>query len=79
MAAILRVADALDRGRGHPCKRSDVVVEDERIVITVPDAVDLTLETYGLHEKGDLFRQVFGKEIVLRSGGGGEPGVEFRR
>jgi exopolyphosphatase / guanosine-5'-triphosphate,3'-diphosphate pyrophosphatase len=65
LAAILRVADALDRG--HDQRVRDAVFErrEERFVIKAPDAADLSLERLSLAEKGDMFEDVFGLEPVL--------------
>jgi exopolyphosphatase/guanosine-5'-triphosphate,3'-diphosphate pyrophosphatase len=65
LAAIIRVADALDRG--HDQRVRDAVFErrEERFVIRAPDAADLSLERLSLAEKGDMFEDVFGLEAVL--------------
>ena len=41
-------------------------------VITVNEPADLTLETLALKEKANLFEQVFGMKVVLRSAVGEE-------
>jgi exopolyphosphatase/guanosine-5'-triphosphate,3'-diphosphate pyrophosphatase len=65
LAAILRVADALDRG--HDQRVHDMVFErrEERFVIRAPGGVDLSLERLCLAEKGDMFEDVFGLEPIL--------------
>jgi exopolyphosphatase / guanosine-5'-triphosphate,3'-diphosphate pyrophosphatase len=65
LAAILRVADALDRG--HDQRVRDAVFErrEERFVIKVGDPADLSLERLSLAEKGDMFEDVFGLEPIL--------------
>ena len=65
LAAIIRVADALDRG--HDQRLRDAVFErrEERFVIRAPSAADLSLERLSLAEKGDMFEDVFGLEPVL--------------
>jgi len=65
LAAILRVADALDRG--HDQRVRDAVFErrEERFVIRAQDAADLSLERLSLAEKGDMFEDVFGLEPIL--------------
>ena len=75
LAAILRLADSLDRG--HRSKIADLAVEvsARRVVLTpvlADDAdADLALERLGVQEKGKLFREVFGRAVELRSPGGG--------
>lgn len=67
VAAILRVADALDRG--HSRKFHDVRIEigrDEAILHLSPHE-DLTLERLAMRSKGDMFEEVFGRKIILQS------------
>jgi exopolyphosphatase / guanosine-5'-triphosphate,3'-diphosphate pyrophosphatase len=67
LAALLRVADALDRKRSTPLQQLSFSREKNRFVITVNEVVDLTLERVALKEKANLFEQVFGLKLVLRS------------
>jgi exopolyphosphatase/guanosine-5'-triphosphate,3'-diphosphate pyrophosphatase len=69
LAAILRVADALDRVEGRKAPKIRCTREDGRLVITVPGTRDLSLEELSLRQKGDFFESVFGLEVQLRSGG----------
>ena len=69
LAAILRVADALDHS--HQQKIRSFVLErtDEAYHLWVPDeAGDIALERDGLREKGDMFTDVFGVPIALKQG-----------
>ncbi len=65
LAAIVRVADALDRG--HDQRVRDVAFErrEERFAIRAPGGADLSLERLSLAEKGDMFEDVFGLEPIL--------------
>jgi exopolyphosphatase/guanosine-5'-triphosphate,3'-diphosphate pyrophosphatase len=65
LAAILRVADALDRG--HDQRVHDAAFErrEERFVIKATGVADLSLERLSLAEKGDMFEDVFGLEPIL--------------
>jgi exopolyphosphatase/guanosine-5'-triphosphate,3'-diphosphate pyrophosphatase len=72
LAAMLRVADALDRKHTQQLRRVSFSREDGSFVITIHDASDLMLEQLALKEKGNLFEQVFGIKAVLRSSIGGE-------
>ena len=67
MAAILRVADALDRNHMQQARELTCSRERGRFVITVGDMEDLTLERMALKDKGDMFEDVYGLEVVLRS------------
>ena len=63
LAAILRVADALDRG--HWQQVSDFTIERRNgdLVLYIQGAPDLTLERRALVKKGDLFEEVFGMRV----------------
>jgi exopolyphosphatase / guanosine-5'-triphosphate,3'-diphosphate pyrophosphatase len=66
LAAILRVANALDKE--HLQKVSEVKVMRERdlIVLQAQSASDLSMEKSALAGRADLFAEVFGKKIILR-------------
>lgn len=69
MAAILRVADALDRD--HMQQAGDMTFSREpgQFVIAIQNgAADLTLARLALREKGNLFEEVFGMKAIVRSG-----------
>ncbi len=67
LAALLRVADALDRGHVQTRQDIDFKMEKGRMVINAKGAGDLTLERYGIREKGNLFEQIYGMKIFLES------------
>ena len=80
LAAILRIADGLDRGRG--ARVQSVVVQDDGAVtrFEITSDVDLHAELYGVGKKKDLFEETFGRraEIIvadsaLTRDGRGEP------
>lgn len=65
LAAIMRVADALDRGhRGHV---SDFTIEkgDDRLTIRCRRIGDTTLEKMSLSEKAGMFEETYGLKVVL--------------
>jgi len=66
LAALLRVADALDRRHGQVVLDLDAVVDDTAVRLTLvsPDGEDLSLERWAIEKKGGLFQEVFGR--VLR-------------
>ena len=78
MAAILRVADALDRN--HMQQICDLTFSREpgQFVITVRNVEDLTMERMALKEKGAMFEEVYGIPVVLREerAQAGEPAHE---
>lgn len=66
MAAMLRVADALDRSYSQRVNDYHCVREDSRLVISVPRVEDLSLEQLALKQKGALFEETFGMTVLLR-------------
>jgi len=65
MAAILRAADALDRGHSQHIKQITVEKKDETMILHTEGNRDHSLELIGLDEKGGLFQDVFGYRIVV--------------
>jgi exopolyphosphatase / guanosine-5'-triphosphate,3'-diphosphate pyrophosphatase len=68
MAAILRVADALDRNHLQQARDLSCVLEKDQFVITVNDVEDLTVERLAVKEKGTLFQDIYGLPVVLKEG-----------
>ena len=66
MAAILRVADALDRNHVQQVRDLAFSREDRQFVITVRGVEDLTMERLAMKDKGNLFEEVYGMPVVLR-------------
>ncbi|MBM4154472.1 MAG: HD domain-containing protein [Lentisphaerae bacterium] len=68
LAAILRVADALERS--HLQRVRDFTVErtDGRLTVTIGDVEDLTIERMAIREKGGLFEDIYGVTIDLDRG-----------
>jgi len=67
MAAILRVADALDDSRSQRVRGIECTCEDSRLVISVPHVEDLSMEQLALKQKGSLFEEIFGMQVLLRT------------
>ena len=68
MAAILRVADALEQEESNKIRNLKIVREDEndRFVIEAETDGDLTMEQLSLEGKSNLFRDIYGKPVILR-------------
>ncbi len=66
MAAILRVADSLERNHLQQVRDLSFFREPGRFVITVHNVEDLTLERLALKEKGNLFEEVYGVPVSLQ-------------
>ena len=60
LAALLRVADSLERVHREAPRKLEFRREGDRFVIGVQDMEDLTMERLVLREKGNLFADVFG-------------------
>lgn len=66
LAAILRVADALDRAHTQRIRDIRIAKEEGRITVLVANVPDLTLEQLALRGKGELFKQVYGMDVAYR-------------
>ena len=65
LAAILRIADALDRGHTQRIKDFKIELKDEAMHIVVNQVFNTTLERNALAEKADLFENIFGYKVIL--------------
>lgn len=66
LAAILRVADALDQNHMQQVRKFTVQREPGRLVLLVRGLEDLTLERVALRQKGPMFEEVYGMKVELR-------------
>jgi exopolyphosphatase / guanosine-5'-triphosphate,3'-diphosphate pyrophosphatase len=66
MAALLRVADALDESRSQRIHEIQLEREGDRLMISIPLVEDLSLENLALKQTGGLFEETFGTPVVLR-------------
>ncbi|MBT4693594.1 MAG: Ppx/GppA family phosphatase [Planctomycetaceae bacterium] len=67
LAAILRVAVALDASRNQAIHQIHCKSDDKQLIVSTLDATDLSLEQLTLKQNGSLFEEVFGLRILLRS------------
>jgi exopolyphosphatase/guanosine-5'-triphosphate,3'-diphosphate pyrophosphatase len=65
LAALLRVAEAMERAHSRRIRSFTVRTNARRLEFLVPDVGDLTLENLALRTKGALFSDIFGQDIVL--------------
>lgn len=65
LAALLRVAEAMERAHAHRISSFTVRFNNKRLELLVPDVQDLTLENMGLRTKGAMFADIFGYEAIL--------------
>lgn len=66
LSALLRVADALDRSRSQRIRDIECEMRERQFVIRIPRAADLAIEQLALKQKGPLFEEIFGMQVVLR-------------
>jgi len=65
LAAMLRVADALDKSHAQSIRSPRFEVRERELRILVPRNTDIRLESLYLEEKGDLFLEMFGLTPAL--------------
>jgi exopolyphosphatase/guanosine-5'-triphosphate,3'-diphosphate pyrophosphatase len=68
MAAILRLAIALDDTRSGRIREVVCKRDEKRMVISVPGVNDVSLEQLALRTNSSLFRDIFGVPVMLRAG-----------
>jgi exopolyphosphatase/guanosine-5'-triphosphate,3'-diphosphate pyrophosphatase len=66
LAAILRVAIALDDSRSQRIRKLSCEVRDDRLLVLVDDVEDLSLEQLAIKEGGVLFEETYGLQVVIR-------------
>lgn len=71
LAALLRVAIALDRSYSQRITDLTCHRDDDRLVITIPNIEDLSLEQLAIKQNGLLFEETFGLQVQLRPGNTG--------
>jgi len=67
MAALLRIAKALDDSRNQRIHDFRCDIADDGVAIEIPGVEDLALEKIALQQQGTLFEEVYGKRVMLRS------------
>jgi exopolyphosphatase/guanosine-5'-triphosphate,3'-diphosphate pyrophosphatase len=67
LAAILRVADALDRVHDQSLGRLRFELSPETLVCIPEQRVEISAEQVALAEKGDLFEQIYGRRCDVRN------------
>ncbi len=65
LAAILRIADALDKEHSGKIQRVEIRESEGRIEIVAGCNGELLLERWALEKKRDFFRRLFGAQVVL--------------
>jgi exopolyphosphatase/guanosine-5'-triphosphate,3'-diphosphate pyrophosphatase len=65
LAALLRVADALDRGHSQRVKSFVAERKDDELILHCEGQGDIAAERFGMAQKADMFEQVFGMRVVI--------------
>jgi exopolyphosphatase/guanosine-5'-triphosphate,3'-diphosphate pyrophosphatase len=71
LAAILRMADSLDRSHDAAIRQVRCEVEENQLVLDVQTEADTVLDELSLANKADLFESLYGLPVVLRRRAGG--------
>ncbi|MBP2656102.1 MAG: guanosine pentaphosphate phosphohydrolase [Firmicutes bacterium] len=66
LAAIIRLADAIDRSHFQKAIIRDVVLSGDELIICVSSEMDISLEEWTFFDKAEFFARVFGIKAVLR-------------
>ena len=67
LAAIIRVADALEKGHDQRIRNIRLETRDRTLHIIVSGTPDLRIEQLAMESKGDLFRTIYGMDILLEA------------
>lgn len=67
LSAILRIADALDRGHRSKVNKLDVVVGAKEVQLVVAGREDLSLEVWTAERKAEFFTEVFDRKVRIRA------------
>ncbi len=67
LAAILRLADALDRGHRSKVRGLEITVEAKEVVVGLRGVEDLSLEVWAAERKGAYFEEVFGRRLRMEA------------
>jgi exopolyphosphatase/guanosine-5'-triphosphate,3'-diphosphate pyrophosphatase len=67
LAAILRVAVALNDSRSQRINNIRCEIKGNRLVISVPNVQDVSLEQLALRQNASMFEEVFGLQVQLRA------------
>ncbi len=65
LAALLRLADGLDRSRSRAVDHVDVKIGPSLVVLRIRSTQDIELELWGARRKRELFEQVFERDLEL--------------
>jgi exopolyphosphatase / guanosine-5'-triphosphate,3'-diphosphate pyrophosphatase len=64
-SAALRIAEQLERSRDQSVSSAGVVVDDGRVELRLESRSDATISRWAAQRQADLFRDAFGKELLV--------------
>lgn len=67
LAALLRIAIALDASRNQRIRQIECTRVQDRIILSVPQAEDLSVEQIAVRQNRVFFESIFGLEVQLRT------------
>ena len=65
LAALLRVADALERTHAQRVSQIEIRREPGKLRLRLPGLADAAVERLAMASKGDLFEQIFGLTVII--------------
>jgi exopolyphosphatase/guanosine-5'-triphosphate,3'-diphosphate pyrophosphatase len=65
LAALLRVADALERTHAQRVSDLEIRIQSGKLRIRLPGVAEAAVERLAMASKADLFEQVFGLAVVI--------------
>lgn len=68
LAAILRIADALDRSHAARIPEVQVEIKKQKLILHLPGIADASVERLAMRSKANLFRDIYGLQVTLREG-----------
>lgn len=66
LAAILRIADALDRSHSSRIGELNVAIGKQKLTITLPGIPDASVERMAMRSKANLFQDIYGLRVTVR-------------
>ena len=66
LAALLRLADALDNGHQQKISEMAVLLDDNALNLSISSRQDVTLELWAFEQKAQLFEKLFGYPVRIK-------------
>lgn len=66
LAAILRIADALDRGHASRIQSLNIEIHKQKLILHLPGITDASVERLAMRSKANLFRDTFGLQVSIQ-------------